>query len=114
MDNKLDMAQLMNMLSKMDKKELESNLSKVSKMLNSKDADNIINQIKNAADLGEKEITLYVPDYKTYDNFPLANYGGNRFSSALYRHKITPYMVSVTEVVPIDDFYERFGVYDTM
>ena len=31
---------------KMDKKELESNLSKVSKMLNSKDADNIINQIK--------------------------------------------------------------------
>lgn len=74
----------------------------------------IINQIKNAADFGEKEITLYVPDYKTYDNFPLANYGGNRFSSALYRHKITPYMVSVTEVVPIDDFYERFGVYDTM
>ena len=46
MDNKLYMAQLMNMLSKMDKKELESNLSKVSKMLNSKDADNIINQIK--------------------------------------------------------------------
>lgn len=46
MDNKLDMAQLMNMLSKMDIKELESNLSKVSKMLNSKDADNIINQIK--------------------------------------------------------------------
>lgn len=46
MDNKLDMAQLMNMLSKMDKKELESNLSKVSKMLNSKDADDIINQIK--------------------------------------------------------------------
>lgn len=46
MDNKLDMAQLMNMLSKMDKKELESNLSKVSKMLNTKDADNIINQIK--------------------------------------------------------------------
>ena len=46
MDNKLDMAQLINMLSKMDKKELESNLSKVSKMLNSKDADNIINQIK--------------------------------------------------------------------
>ena len=46
MDNKLDMAQLMDMLSKMDKKELESYLSKVSKMLNSKDADNIINQIK--------------------------------------------------------------------
>ena len=45
MDNKMDVAQLMNMLSKMDKKELDANLSKVSKMLNSKDADNIINQI---------------------------------------------------------------------
>ena len=42
MDNKMDVAQLMNMLSKMDKKELDANLSKVSKMLNSKDADNII------------------------------------------------------------------------
>ena len=31
---------------KMDKKELDANLSKVSKMLNSKDADNIINQIR--------------------------------------------------------------------
>lgn len=46
MDNKMDMAQLMNMLSKMDKKELDANLLKVSKMLNSKDADNIINQIR--------------------------------------------------------------------
>ena len=36
------------------------------------------------------------------------------YSENLQRHKITPYMVSVTEVVPIDDFYERFGVYDTM
>ena len=42
MDNKMDVAQLMNMLSKMDKKELDANLSKDSKMLNSKDADNII------------------------------------------------------------------------
>lgn len=46
MDNKMDVAQLMNMLSKMDKKELDASLSKVSKMLNSKDADNIINQIR--------------------------------------------------------------------
>ncbi len=46
MDNKMDVAQLMIMLSKMDKKELDAILSKVSKMLNSKDADNIINQIR--------------------------------------------------------------------
>ena len=52
MDNKIDMAQLMNMLSKMDKKDLENNLSKVSKMLNSKEADNIINQIKKNNNIG--------------------------------------------------------------
>lgn len=46
MDNKIDMANLMSMLSKMDKNVLEENLSKVSKMLKSKDADSIINQIK--------------------------------------------------------------------
>ncbi len=46
MNNKIDMAQLMNIISKMDKKDLENNLSKVSQMLNSKDADNIISQIK--------------------------------------------------------------------
>lgn len=45
--NNPDMNQLMSMLSKMDKKDLEAGLSKVSKMLNSKEADNIIEQIKN-------------------------------------------------------------------
>ena len=48
----MDMAQLMNMISKMDKKDLENNLSKVSKMLNSKEADNIINQIKKNNNIG--------------------------------------------------------------
>lgn len=47
MNGKMDMKDLMTMLSKMDKKDLEDGLSKVSKMLNSKDADNIINEIKN-------------------------------------------------------------------
>ncbi len=38
----------MAMLSKMDKKEIEEGLNKVSKMLNSKEADKIINQIKDS------------------------------------------------------------------
>lgn len=47
MDNKnLDMASLMAMLSKMDKKDLEQGLNKVSNMLKSKDAEQIINEIK--------------------------------------------------------------------
>ena len=46
MDNKMNMAQLMNMLSKMDKKDLENGLNQVSQMLKSKDANAIINEIK--------------------------------------------------------------------
>lgn len=40
------MAQMMSMLAKMDKKDLEEGLNKVSKMLNSKQADQMIDQIK--------------------------------------------------------------------
>ncbi len=42
----MDMAQIMAMLSKMDKKDLEQGLNKVSNMLKSKDAEQIINEIK--------------------------------------------------------------------
>ena len=59
MDNKMDVAQLMNMLSKMDKKELDANLSKVSKMLNSKDADNIIKQIRKNNNIIKRIYTIY-------------------------------------------------------
>ena len=45
-NNKVDMAQMMSMLAKMDKKDLEEGLTKVSKMLNSKEADQMIDQIK--------------------------------------------------------------------
>lgn len=43
--NNIDISNLMNMLSKMDKKQLEEGLSKVSQVLNSKDKDKIINEI---------------------------------------------------------------------
>ncbi len=46
-NNNMNMGELMSMLAKMDKKQLEQGLNQVSKMLNSKDADVIINQIKN-------------------------------------------------------------------
>ena len=47
MNNKeMNMAQLMSMLSKMDKKDLEQGLNQVSQILKSKDANTIINEIK--------------------------------------------------------------------
>ncbi len=45
-NNNMNMAQLMTMLAKMDKKELEQGLNKVSQMLKSKDANTIIDEIK--------------------------------------------------------------------
>ena len=41
----IDISNLMNMLSKMDKKQLEEGLSKVSQVLNSKDKNKIIDEI---------------------------------------------------------------------
>ena len=46
MNNNMDIKRMMEMLSKMDKTELEQNLNKVSKILNSKDADRVIDEIK--------------------------------------------------------------------
>jgi len=40
------MAKLMNMLSKMDKKDLEAGLAKANQILGSKDTDKIINEFK--------------------------------------------------------------------
>ena len=45
-NNNMNMKDLMAMLSKMDKSQLEQGLNKVSQMLKRKDADSIINEIK--------------------------------------------------------------------
>ena len=46
-NNNIDMSKLMNTLSKMDKKDLEKGLNQLNTILNSKDKENIINQLKN-------------------------------------------------------------------
>ncbi len=46
MSNNMDMAKLMSILSKMDKKDLAEGLAKASQILNSKDKETIINEIK--------------------------------------------------------------------
>ena len=43
--NNFDMAKMMEMLSKMDKKDLEAGLAKANKILQSKDKNEILNQI---------------------------------------------------------------------
>ena len=45
-NNSVNMAELMAMLAKVDKKDLEHGISKVSEMLKNNDANSIINDIK--------------------------------------------------------------------
>lgn len=46
-NNSMNMAELMAMLAKMDKKDLEQGINKVSQMLKNSDTNSIINEIKN-------------------------------------------------------------------
>ena len=46
-NNNLDMAKLMNMLSNMDKKELEEGLTKASKILQNSNKEDILKNLKN-------------------------------------------------------------------
>ena len=46
MNNNMNMAELMSMLAKMDKKKLKKNINKVSQILKNNDANSIINEIK--------------------------------------------------------------------
>ena len=48
--NNINMNMLFNMLSKMDKKDLEKGIEQANKILNSKNKDDIINQLKNNTD----------------------------------------------------------------
>ena len=46
-NNNFDIAQMMNMLSKMDKKELEAGIAKANKILQTKSKQEILREIKN-------------------------------------------------------------------
>lgn len=52
MNNNLDMGQLMSMLSKMDKKDIEKGMAQVSQMLNSKQKEEIMKKFNNQCNGG--------------------------------------------------------------
>ena len=51
MSNNMNMNMLLNMLSKMDKKDLEKGLQEANKILNSKNKEEILNQLNNNSKL---------------------------------------------------------------
>ena len=46
-NNNMDMAKLMNMISKMDKNELQQGLSKLNEMMSKEDKEKLLKQFKN-------------------------------------------------------------------
>ena len=61
--------------------------------------DFIINQVKEADKAALNDMTIYVPEYDTTDNWPIAAYGANRITSALYQHGIVSRYIHAT-IVP--------------
>ena len=51
MNNNMNMNMLLNILSKMDKKDLEKGLQEANKILNSKNKEEILNQLNNNSKL---------------------------------------------------------------
>lgn len=60
----------------------------------------IIEQFKVAEQNDLDEMELFLPKYETDDNWPLATYDGDRFSNALYQHRVIKKKIHVTSVVP--------------
>lgn len=61
--------------------------------------DFIINQVKEADKAALNNMIIYVPEYETTDNWPIAIYGADRITSALYQHGIVSRFIHAT-IVP--------------
>ena len=67
----MNMAQLMSILSKMDKKDLEQGLNKMNQMLKNNDVNSIINQIKKDKQFSFCGVTNVIISITTYQKLKL-------------------------------------------
>lgn len=63
----------------------------------------IIEQFVTAEAEENYEIDLFVPKFDTDDNWPIATYASDRFSSALFKHKVILHKIKVNRMVPSID-----------
>jgi hypothetical protein len=70
--------------------------------------EDIVNQFVEADESGATELVLYVPDFGSSNNWPIATYAGERFSEALSKHGVTSKTLYVIEVVPSTEKNEQF------
>lgn len=67
----------------------------------------IIEQVKTVVDRGGVSMKLYVPDFGTEDNWPIALYGGYRISNALSKHGVIRRGIEI-EIVPTKEKNKQF------
>lgn len=67
----------------------------------------IIEQVKSAVNQGKTSMKLYVPDFESVDNWPIALYGGESISDALSKHGVIRRQIYI-EIVPTKEKNEQF------
>lgn len=70
----------------------------------------VIGQFKEAEARGEKELVIEIPKFDSVDNWPLADYIGDRYSIALYRHKVTDSYIKVSDVVFSEEKNKEYNI----
>ena len=68
----------------------ETSMAQFPVLIGKKISDDLISQIISADNSGKTDIEILVPEFigPTNDNWPLALYGAQRISNALYNHRI--------------------------
>lgn len=70
----------------------------------------ILQQLQSAIEAGKKKTVLYVPQFDTEDNYPLALYAKNRIPTHLYKMGVLPRNIKVTEMIPTKDKNKVFRI----
>lgn len=68
---------------------------------------NIVEQVKAADEKGAYSMQLFVPDFQSEDNWPIALYGGVSISEALSKHGVIRQPIYI-EIVPTTEKNEQF------
>ena len=74
---------------------VESNVLRANNNSCSSITQGIIDSIVEADKNNQDEVEISVPKFNSQDNWPIANYSGDAYSSALYKYGITKRKMSV-------------------
>lgn len=69
----------------------------------------MIEQLENAIALGQSETQILIPLFKSSDNWPIAIYGSQRFSRAIYLYSDINRQITV-EFVPTEEKNKQYGI----